>query len=95
MADTPKLLIGIYSFSLIIFSLAITAPNKATKASVLLKKICLSKFNSTMNQEKKSAPEGMASFTCKCFVFQIKEGATINSAKKTCQKKASSEFTLI
>ena len=45
-----------------------------------------------MAQAGKTPPEGMGDFTCDCFLKQVNEGRSIQTAQETCKQKAAEQF---
>ena len=59
-----------------------------------LKKMCVLGFNSEMATANKTPPNGMATFTCNCFLDKISLKYSVESAKENCKNKASQKFNL-
>ena len=86
-------------------TMLITAPGPARSngAEDRLNELCLAGFNAAMAQAGKTPPDGMGRFTCECFLREVNRGdsmqwpkilASIESAQKTCKKKASEQFKI-
>ena len=80
------LLVSIYSLS--------AALAKANSLESFINSICLSRFKQEMNEAKITAPEGMAAYSCKCFLKEVEEGSKLDTAKSSCKEKASKKFNL-
>lgn len=55
---------------------------------------CLAGFNAAMAASGKTAPPGMAEFTCSCFSNQMQQGQSIDQARTECRQQAASRFTV-
>ena len=55
---------------------------------------CLAGFNAAMAASGKTAPPGMAEFTCTCFANQLQQGQSIDQARTQCRQQAASRFTV-
>ena len=60
----------------------------------LITQFCLASFNSAMAHAGQSPPDGMGSYTCRCFLDEVKSGASIDAAQTTCKSKAASIYKL-
>jgi hypothetical protein len=56
--------------------------------------LCLAGFNAAMAAAGKTAPPGMAEFTCTCFSNRLKQGQSIDQARTECRQQAASRFTV-
>ena len=86
----------IYLLGIIFFSKALLIDSKAiaNEHKDFLTNICHITFNSEMTISGKTAPNGMADFTCNCFVEKVTYGYSVESAKSTCKENASQKFSL-
>jgi hypothetical protein len=68
----------------------------AVHASALdtINQLCLAGFSAAVSGSGKSAPEGMASYTCDCFVDRVSQRISLAEAQATCTRLASSRFKL-
>lgn len=55
---------------------------------------CLAGFNTAMTAAGKTAPPGMAEFTCTCFSNQLQQGQSIDQARVFCRDAAAKKFTV-
>ncbi len=62
------------------------------KTNNLITKFCLESFKEEMSYAKINPPEGMASFTCDCFINSINKGYSVQKAQSICREKALEEF---
>ena len=67
---------------------------KANNHNKLMTSICLLNFNSEMNLAGKTPPQGMAVFTCNCFLKKVSIGTSIDSAQAECKKEAAKKFKI-
>jgi hypothetical protein len=84
------------SFSTALLATLLGAP-EAVHASALetINQLCLAGFSAAISGSGKSAPEGMASYTCDCFVDRVSQRASLADAQATCTRLASSRFKLL
>ena len=69
-------------------------PAGATEGESAITRLCLAGFHAAMAQAGKTPPEGMGDFTCDCFLKQMKEGRSIQTAQETCKQKAAEQFKI-
>ncbi len=55
---------------------------------------CLAGFNTAMAASGKTAPPGMADFTCTCFSNRLQQGQSIDQARVACRDEAAKRFTV-
>lgn len=55
---------------------------------------CLAGFNAAMTAAGKTAPPGMAEYTCNCFSDQLQQGQSIEQARVFCRAAAAQKFTV-
>lgn len=55
---------------------------------------CLAGFNTAMAASGKTAPAGMADFTCTCFSNRLQQGQSIDQARVACRAEAAKRFTV-
>ena len=55
---------------------------------------CLTGFNAAMAAAGKTAPPGMAEYTCNCFSDQLQQGQSIEQARGFCRAAAAQKFTV-
>ena len=74
----------------------LTGAPVAVHASALdtINQLCLAGFSAAISGSGKSAPEGMASYTCDCFVDRVSQRISLAEAQATCTRLASSRFKL-
>lgn len=56
--------------------------------------LCLAGFNTAMAAAGKTAPAGMAEFTCNCFSERLQQGQSIDQARVACRSAAAQRFTV-
>lgn len=56
--------------------------------------LCLASFNTAMTAAGKTAPAGMAEFTCNCFSTRLQQGQSIDQARTACRDAAAQKFTV-
>ena len=80
-----------------------SGPAKSMEADNKITQLCLAGFKTAMAQSGKIPPEGMADFTCACFLKEVNNGrsiqwqsllSTIESAQEICKKKAAERFNI-
>ncbi|QNI48893.1 putative conserved secreted protein [Synechococcus sp. A18-25c] len=69
-------------------------PARATEGENAITRLCLAGFNAAMAQAGKTPPDGMGDFTCDCFLTQVNEGRSIQTAQETCKQKAAQQFKI-
>lgn len=69
------------------------APARAFDAS-RVNSLCLAGFNAAMAAAGKTAPAGMADFTCQCFSERLEQGQSIDQARVQCRDAAAAQFTV-
>ena len=74
--------------------LVLVSPARAEDDGGLIRKICLSSFAAAMASAGKTAPEGMADFSCDCFLEEVESGAGLDQAQTTCKERAADQFPL-
>ncbi len=86
----------IYLLGIVISSNTLLLVNKtnAVEHIKFLTKMCHITFNSEMSLAGKSAPKGMADFTCDCFIEKISISYSLEAAKEKCKEDASKRFKL-
>ena len=81
---------------IICFNLALIVPTNVyaeiKDSNTLIERICLSSFNLEMVAAKIEIPEGMADFTCDCFISALSDGYSVSTAKLQCKEKAANAF---
>lgn len=55
---------------------------------------CLAGFNAAMTAAGKTAPPGMAEYTCNCFSDQLQQGQSIEKARVFCRAAAAQKYTV-
>ena len=60
----------------------------------LIIQFCLAAFNAAMGNAGKTPPAGMGTFTCNCFLNEVKSGAAIDTAQESCKSKAAARYKL-
>lgn len=55
---------------------------------------CLAGFNTAMAAAGKTAPAGMAEYTCNCFSTRLQQGQSIDQARTACREAAAQKFTV-
>ena len=71
-----------------------SAPTLTDEDPSMIRGFCLAAFEAAMANAGLSAPEGMARFTCDCFIEQVFQGAALNEARETCTTEAAQRFPL-
>ena len=80
-----------------------SGPANSMEADSKITQLCLAGFKTAMAQSGKIPPEGMADFTCACFLKEVNNGrsiqwqsllSTIESAQEICKKKAAERFKI-
>jgi len=56
--------------------------------------LCLAGFNTAMTAAGKTAPAGMAEYTCNCFSTRLQQGQSIDQARTACRDAAAQKFTV-
>lgn len=56
--------------------------------------LCLAGFNTAMTAAGKTAPKGMAEYTCSCFSTRLQQGQSIDQARTACREAAAQKFTV-
>ncbi|MFM7675533.1 MAG: hypothetical protein ACKO5F_08080 [Synechococcus sp.] len=77
--------------ALLVGGATLSAPARAMDTDQV-SALCLAGFNAAMAAADKKAPTGMAEFTCTCFLQQVQEGASIDTARTTCRDRAAARF---
>ena len=80
--------------SLAIFTSIMPSAAWADSADELITKFCMASFNAAMTSAGKTPPAGMGQFTCQCFLDQVKDGDSIESAQNSCKARAASRYKL-
>lgn len=74
---------------------AVTAPPAARAFDAgSVNGLCLAGFNTAMTAAGKTAPAGMAEFTCNCFSTRLQQGQSIDQARTACRNAAAQKFTV-
>ena len=71
-----------------------SAPAWAEKEPNVIRGFCMAAFEAAMVNAGLTAPNGMGSFTCDCFIEQVSQGAALNEARETCRTNAAQRFQL-
>ncbi|WP_392350313.1 hypothetical protein [Parasynechococcus sp.] len=79
---------------LISLLLAGATPAVADDSGGLIRKICMSSFAAAMASAGKTAPDGMADFTCNCFLDEVNSGTGLDMAQSRCKSRAAAEFAV-
>ena len=82
------------SVSLAIWGSLAPMPARANGMGEVVRSICMRVFKAEMQDAGKTAPAGMANYTCGCVSEQITSGSTIDGAKATCKQQASLRYPL-
>ena len=82
------------SVSLAIWGSLAPVPARANGMGEVVRSICMRVFKAEMQDAGKTAPAGMANYTCDCVTEQITSGSTIDGAKATCKQQASLRYPL-
>jgi hypothetical protein len=82
------------SVSLVIWGSLAPLPARANGMGEVVRSICMRVFKAEMQDAGKTAPAGMANYTCGCVSEQITSGSTIDKAKATCKQQASLRYPL-
>lgn len=82
------------SMSLAILGCLAPGPARANGMGEVVRSICMRVFKAEMQDAGKTAPAGMANYTCDCVTEQITSGSTIDGAKATCKQQASLRYPL-
>jgi hypothetical protein len=82
------------SVSLVIWGSLAPLPARANGMGEVVRSICMRVFKAEMQDAGKTAPAGMANYTCSCVSEQITSGSTIDGAKATCKQQASLRYPL-
>ena len=69
------------------------APAQAFDAT-RVNSFCLAGFNTAMTAAGKTAPAGMAEYTCNCFSTRLQQGQSIDQARTACREAAAQRFTV-
>ena len=83
--------------SLVPFTLAmglLSGSGAARANDGLITQFCLAAFHAAMNTAGETPPDGMGTFTCDCFVNEVKAGAAIEAAQASCKTKAAARYKL-
>ena len=89
LRQVPLLAVGLAS-------LAITPPQSAQAAGDhnLINQFCLASFQAAMASAGQTAPDGMGSFTCQCFVDKVTTGTGLDTAQSECKNLAAERYKL-
>ena len=89
-------MVGRLSLISVVLGLLITPSlaSRATEAESVINRLCLAGFYAAMAQAGKTPPPGMGDFTCDCFLQQVNEGRSIQTAQDTCKQKAAQQFDI-
>lgn len=88
---------ALFKASLVPFTLMLTVVGGtgAVRADDgLITQFCMAAFNAAMSSAGKTPPAGMGTFTCNCFLDEVKAGATIEEAQASCKTKAAARYKL-
>tara|TARA_Y100001968_G_scaffold127138_1_gene116020 strand:- start:677 stop:967 length:291 start_codon:yes stop_codon:yes gene_type:complete len=91
MSTFKKKQISLYLI-LLILGLTQTALSKENELNSLIRKMCILGFNTEMQTAKITPPQGMADFTCNCFLEKVSLGFDLDTAQEECKTKATTEF---
>lgn len=69
-------------------------PAGAAEGESTITRLCLAGFHAAMAQAGETPPEGMGDFTCNCFLKQVNDGRSIQTAQETCKQKAAEQFKM-
>lgn len=69
-------------------------PAGAAEGESTITRLCLAGFHAAMAQAGETPPEGMGDFTCNCFLKQVNDGRSIQTAQETCKQKAAEQFKI-
>ena len=70
------------------------APARAEDEPNIIRGFCQAAFDAAMVNAGLTAPDGMGTFTCDCFVEKVSQGASLNEARETCKTEAAQHFPL-
>ena len=79
---------------LIVLLMAGASPAKAEDGGGLIRKICMSSFAAAMRTAGKTPPDGMADFTCNCFLDEVNNGTGLDEAQSRCKARAAETFAV-
>ena len=82
------------NFAYISLFLALLSSSQKVEAFGVIKRLCMTSIETQMALAGTKPPKGMKDFTCRCFIGQVKDGFSINSAKSFCREKAIDKFKL-
>jgi hypothetical protein len=88
---------ALFKASLVPFTLILSlmGGSRAVRADDgLITQFCLAAFNAAMGNAGKTPPAGMGTFTCNCFLNEVKAGAAIDTAQESCKSKAAARYKL-
>ena len=71
-----------------------SAPTLTDEDPSIIRGFCLAAFEAAMVNAGLTAPDGMGTFTCDCFIEQVSQGAGLNEARETCKTEAAQRFSL-
>ena len=76
--------------------LALTPQQSAQAAGDhnLINQFCLASFQAAMASAGQTAPDGMGSFTCQCFVDKVTTGTGLDTAQSECKNLAAERYKL-
>ena len=60
----------------------------------MIRRFCLVAFDAAMRQADQTPPEGMAAFTCDCFLERLKGGSGIDAARTQCTDEAAQRYPI-
>jgi hypothetical protein len=88
---------ALFKASLVPFTLMLTVVGGTGSVHAdddLITQFCMAAFNAAMSSAGKTPPAGMGTFTCNCFLDEVKAGAAIEAAQASCKTKAAGRFKL-
>lgn len=80
--------------SLVLTGAALSLPPARAFDASRVNAFCLTGFNTAMTAAGKTAPPGMAEYTCNCFATRLQQGQSIDQARTTCRDAAAQKFTV-
>ena len=71
-----------------------SASASAEEESNIIHGFCMAASDAAMANAGMTAPDGMGTFTCDCFLEQVSQDADLNEAREACKAEASQRFPL-
>ena len=82
------------ALALLVSLASASASASAEEESNIIHGFCMAAFDAAMANAGLTAPDGMGTFTCDCFLEQVSQDADLNEAREACKTEASQRFPL-